>query len=362
MQRSVILAIGLALAVTVWMLSGALVGASRKAQTDESDTSQPQVMVPAMKVLVSESEAARIDREVRVQGQLEPRRQVVLRAETEGKVERLPVEKGDWVEADTILVELAEDDRPAQLARAEAERAARQLELSAFETLGTQGMQARTQIKTAQAALASAEAELARLRVDIARLKIRAPFAGVVETRDIELGSLLQRGDEVLELVDNARLKAVGHVPQQSAGDLQLGQTVTVELLDGTVAEGRLTYIAQMADEQTRSFRVEAEIPNPDLQLASGVSAELRIKVGEETGHFLSPAVLTLDDRGQIGVRAVDAGDQVHFYPIALVRTELDGVWVSGLPPRLRIITRGQSFVSDGERVEPILAGGNGQT
>lgn len=361
MQRSVTLAIGLALAVTVWLLSGALVGASRTAQLNDA-ADRPRTPMPTMKVLVRESEAARIDREVRVHGQLEPRRRVVLRAETEGKVERLPVEKGNWVEAGAILVELAEDDRPAQLARAEAELAARQLELSAFETLGTQGMQARTQIKTAQAALASAEAEIARLRIDMDRLKIRAPFDGVVERRDIELGSLLQRGDEVLELVDNSRLKAVGHVPQQSAGNLQLGQPVTIELLDGTLAEGRLTYIAQMADEQTRSFRVEAEIPNPDLGLASGVSAELRIKIGEVTGHFLSPAVLTLDDRGQIGVRAVDASDQVHFHPIALERTEPDGVWVSGLPPRLRIITRGQGFVSDGERVDPVLAAGDSQT
>lgn len=352
------LAIGLALAVTVWMLSGALVGASRKAQS-ANDGIQSDAPIPVMKVLVSESEAARIDREVEVQGQLEPRRRVVLRAETEGKVERLPVEKGDRVEAGAVLVELSEDDRPAQLARAQAEVAARQLELSAFETLGTQGMQARTQIKTAQAALANAEAELARLQVDIERLRIRAPFAGVVETREIELGSLLQRGDDVLELVDNSRLKAVGHVPQQSAGSLQLGQPVTVELLDGTLAEGRLTYIAQMADAQTRSFRVEAEIPNPELKLASGVSAELRIKLGEETGHFVSPAVLTLDDQGQIGVRAVDSNDQVHFYPISLVRTESDGVWVSGLPAQLRIITRGQGFVSEGEQVKPIPASGS---
>ncbi len=349
------------MAVTVWMLSGALVGASRRPQpaSDASDDSQQDATIAAMKVLVSTSDAQRIDREIQVQGQLEPRRRVILRAETEGKVEQLPAEKGDWVEQGAILVVLAADDRPAQLARAEAEVAARRHELSAFETLGTQGMQARTQIKTAQAALASAEAELARLKVDIERLKIRAPFAGVVETRDIELGSLLQRGDEVLELVDNSRLKGVGHVPQQSAGALQLGQPVTVELLDGSLAEGRLTYIARMADAQTHSFRVEAEIPNPDLKLASGVSAELRIKVGEETGHFLSPAVLALDDLGQIGVRAVDARDRVHFYPISLVRTESDGVWVSGLPPRLRIITRGQGYVSEGERVEPISASGS---
>jgi multidrug efflux system membrane fusion protein len=355
MLRSLTLSIGLSVAVVLWMLTGTFVGAARTVEPDETAI-QPAEPKPHMSVLVTESEATRIDREIVVQGELEPARRVTVRAETEGQVTALPADKGALVEAGELLIGLAEEDRPEQLARAEAELAARQLELDASEKLGSQGMQARTQIKTAKAALATAQAELARLRVDLARLQIRAPFAGVVETRAVELGSLLQRGDAVLDLVDNSRLKAVGQVPQQSAGSLELGQPVIVELLDGYRAEGELSYVARVADPQTRSFRVEAEIPNPDLALASGVSAELRIKVGEETGHFLSPAVLTLDDDGQIGVRTLDADDRVHFQPISLVRTQMDGVWVSGLPATARIITQGQGFVSEGEKVDPVTA------
>ncbi|MBK5929472.1 efflux RND transporter periplasmic adaptor subunit [Halochromatium salexigens] len=357
MHRSVILAIGLAAATTIWMLSGALIGASRTAQPAPSRIAPDAAATQRyMTVLVTHSQAAPVEREILIQGQLEPRRRVRLRAETDGKVVRLNAEKGALVAAGELLVELAEEDRPAQLARAEAELAARQLELSASETLGSQGLQARTQIKQTQAALARAEAEIARLRVELARLRIRAPFAGVVEAREIELGSLLQRGDEVLELVDNSRLKAVGQVPQQRASALEPGQPVHVTLLDGSQAEGRLSYLSQVADAQTRSFRVEAEIPNPERRLASGVSAELRIKIGEARAHFISPSVLTLDDSGRIGVRAVDAEDRVHFHPIALVRTEMEGVWVSGLPPQAHIITQGQGFVTEGEQVEPITA------
>ncbi|MEA3638518.1 MAG: efflux RND transporter periplasmic adaptor subunit [Lamprobacter sp.] len=355
MKRSVILAIGLATAVTLWMLSGALVDASRTEQPDDSALASAAAAQP-MRVLVSESAASSIDREIRILGHLEPWRRVRLRAETEGKIARLPVARGAQVDTGSVLVELAEDDRPAQLARAEAELAARQLELAASEKLGSQGMQARTQIKQTQAALASAQAELARLRLDIDRLQIRAPFAGVVETREVELGSLVQRGDEILELVDNRRLKAVGQVPQQSASALQLGQSVAITLLDGTQARGQLSYIAQVANPQTRSFRIEADISNPELALASGVSAELHIKIGEERGHLISPAVLTLDDAGRMGVRTVDASDRVAFYPVTLIHSQADGVWVSGLPLQARIITQGQGFVSEGERVKPVIA------
>jgi multidrug efflux system membrane fusion protein len=309
-----------------------------------------------MRVQVTDSLAQAIPKEVVVQGQLEPWRRVTLRAEAEGRVVALPVEKGTWVEAGTLLVELAEDDRPAQLARAEAEVAARALELSASETLGQQGMQARTQIKNAQAGLAAAQAELERLRLEIERLSIRAPFAGVVQSREVEIGSLLQRGDAILELVDNARLKATAQVPQQRAGALEPGAAVKVELLDGQETQGLLSYISRVADAQTRSFRVEAEVPNPDRRLAGGVSVELRIRTGEARGHFLSPAALTLNDQGEIGVRTLDAQDRVHFVLVSLLRTELDGVWVAGLPDSARIITRGQGFVSEGEVVAPVAA------
>jgi multidrug efflux system membrane fusion protein len=351
-KRSAYFSIGLLGAVTAWMLTGSLLGASRTEvafpASPATSGSQP------MKVLVADLVAETVTRQVVVQGQLEPRRRVEIRAETAGQVIELPVEKGARVTKGKVIAKLAQDDRAAQLASAEAEVASRQLDLSASEKLGRKGMQAQTQIKSAQAALAAAEAELERLRIDLEHTSIRAPFNGVVETRAVEVGSLVERADPVVELVDASVLKAVGHVPQQSVGDLKLGQTVEVRLLDGRKAAGRITYLARVADSGTRSFRFEAEVQNADGALFSGVSAELRVAVSEEAGHFLSPAVLTLDDGGRVGVKVVEGADEVAFYPISLVRTEADGVWVSGLPTRVRVITRGQGFVMAGETVEPV--------
>ena len=361
MKRSAYLSIGLLAAVTVWMASGSLVGAVRTAPdasaSSESSASSPtSASAPEpMRVRVTDLTAKTVTRAVSLQGQLEPLRQVEVRAQTGGQVLRLPVDKGARVAKGEVLAELAVDDREAQLSRAQAQVESRRLDLSASEKLGKKGMQAQTQVKAAQAELAAAEAELERLRIDLANTRIRAPFGGVVETRAVELGSLLERGDPVVELVDASVLKAVGHVPQQSAAALALGQQVEVHLLDGRQARGRINYLSRVADPQTRSFRVEAEVDNPDGDLLSGVSAELRIAVGQEPAHFLSPAVLALNDDGQVGVKAVVAGYQVAFYPIALVRTEADGVWVSGLPEQVRVITRGQGFVAEGEPVTPVL-------
>ncbi len=170
------------------MLSGSLVGAAR---TDVPGTAPSPAAEPQpTRVRVAELNAERVTKEVLIQGQLEPRRRVELRAQTGGLVTALPVDKGARLSAGEVLVELALEDREAQIARAEAEVASRRLDLSASEKLGSKGMQARTQVKAAQAALAAAEAELERLRIDLAHTRIRAPFDGLVEARMVELGRI----------------------------------------------------------------------------------------------------------------------------------------------------------------------------
>ncbi len=353
MKSSVWIAVGLTMGVVVWMLSGTLTGAPRPETTLEQ---HPQTTTP-MKVEVATLQASRITREVVVQGDLEPVRRVQLRAETSGQVEKLLAKKGERLHTNQIVIRLREDDRRVQLAKADAQIASKQLDVRGMKSLKKQGLQAETQLRAAEAGLATALAEKKRLQLDLSRTQIRAPFAGVLENRQVELGSLVQQGDSVGEIVDYSTLKAVGHIPQQSMASLALGQKVHIRLLDGRTAEGILSYIAAVADPNTRSFRVEATIPNKNNRLRAGISAELHITVGKISAHFISPAVLTLDDKGHLGIKAVDQKNTVQFYPVSIIRTEATGAWVSGLPQQLIVITQGQGFVSNGERVEPIAKG-----
>jgi multidrug efflux system membrane fusion protein len=157
-------------------------------------------------------------------------------------------------------------------------------------------------------------------------------------------------------ILDESVLKAVGLVSQQAAGKLAMGQLIKVRLLDGREAEGSITYISQLGDSETHSFRVEAEISNQDSQFNAGVSAELRIITGKELAHFISPAVLALNESGTVGIKSVDQGGLISFHPIEFVRTEADGIWVSGLPEHVQVISQGQGFVNAGETVVPVPA------
>ena len=97
---------------------------------------------------------------------------------------------------------------------------------------------------------------------------------------------------------------------------------------------------------------MEATVANPDHRLLSGATAEIAIVVGEVGAHQISSAVLALDDDGQMGVRAVDADSRVRFHAVEIVADADRGVWVTGLPSTVTLITVGHELVVDGERVE----------
>ena len=347
-KRSFLFSFLIAIAVCVWMFSGQFTVPS----SVESESST--IEIQPVKVLTEDLHASQVTVDIVVQGQLEPERRLEIRAETGGQVSSILVTKGTKVSVGQILIKLAEDDRPARVAQARAELAREELNLEGAERLFARKMQSESEVKLAAASVAASLAALKLAQIDLSRINVIAPFSGVLESVDVELGSLLDRGDPILELIDDSHLKAVGYVPQQSVALLKVGQQVTVVLLDGRKASATLQFISNVAESSTRSFRVEAIITNSETRMTAGVTAELSIEVGEENGHFISPAVLTLDANGSVGVKLVTAEKMVKFYPINLIRTETAGVWVSGLPESVSIITRGQNFVSEGQVVEAV--------
>jgi multidrug efflux system membrane fusion protein len=107
---------------------------------------------------------------------------------------------------------------------------------------------------------------------------------------------------------------------------------------------------------------VELALDNADGALASGVTAELRIPVGTVLAHKVSPAVLTLDDDGTLGVKVVNERGAVEFYPADVAVSTSDGVWLAGLPDNANVITVGQGFVRAGEQVAAVPETATGET
>lgn len=351
MNRSYLIAIGLAVILTAWMLSGILTGPANPEML--SPTPSTHTLEP-MKVQVRTQRAEPVVREIVIQGQTEPNRTVTLRAETSGRVMELVAQRGQPVKAGEVILRLAMNDRQARLRQVQALLRQRQRDFEAIQKLGQTGYQAETRVNQAIAELEAARAELERIQLDIGHTTIRAPFDGILNEQEAEIGAVVAPGNPVATLVDNSPLVVSGQISQQAIGQIGVGQSARVRLVNDQDAEGRIRYISVTADQATRTFRAEVEIANPESALTAGVSAEIRIPVETVSTHFLSPSLLTLDSQGVLGVKTVGEEERVEFHPVDIVRAGADGIWVSGLPEQARLITVGQGFVQMGERVTAI--------
>jgi len=334
--------------LTLWMVSGLFKGED-SADTYQENTSQ------LMSVQVQTMNVELMDREISLRGQLVPAQHLLLRAQTSGALQRFLVNKGDRVRQGQAIAELDVGGRTNTLAEAQARVNSARSEQEAAVALRRQRLQSQLQLEQSEAALEAALALLAAVELDISNTTITAPFSGIVNDLPVDIGSLVERGHVVAELIDDSAFDVSAQASQQSLSQLKVGQNVSVELITGETLSGRLMYISSIADPDSRSFDVEARVRNPSGTIAAGVSASLHIPVEQVEATFISPSALSLGDNGELGVKSVDAEDRVQFLPIKMVSTSLDGAWVSGIPANTDVITRGQGFVNVGETVEAIV-------
>ncbi|ETX28860.1 efflux RND transporter periplasmic adaptor subunit [Roseivivax isoporae] len=350
-SRSFWIALLLLLAIVGWMGSGLVLPGG-----DEAPVATEAAAPEPPSVLVRQSEAEQVTLTFRAEGQAEPDRDTTVPAEAAGNVVELPVRKGDSVERDEVLARLSSDQAEAALRQAEEELARARREFDNASQLLERGVATADRVAEARATLAAAESQLAAAERSLQDLTVRAPFAGRVERLDINEGEYVGTGETVARIVDNDPLTIAVQVPQQALNRLEEGQSAQVSFITGQTREGTVTFVGTAAASETRTFLAEIEVPNPGGEIPAGVSAGIVVPTGTASAHFVQPSIVSLDPDGEIGVKTVEDG-LVRFHPIEVVRAEIDGVWVRGLPDSARIITVGQGFVREGEEVRASEAG-----
>lgn len=373
------------------------------AEAEATQTGEPAATAPvdaaqtsdAIGVLVRQSVSQPIDNAVVLRGQTQANRQVEVRAQTASKVRSEPLRKGAYVQEGDLLCELSPGTREAMLFEAQArleeakssapeaqarlEEAEARLRESiindtAAAKLSKEGYASETRVaataaavqaaeaaiagaksglNSAQARIRSAEAAIESAQTELNRLQIKAPFEGLLESDTAELGSLLQPGSLCATVIQLDPIKLVGFVPETEVDRIELGARAGARLATGREVEGRVSFLSRSADPSTRTFSVEIIVDNKDLSIRDGQTAEILIAAPGATAHKLPQSSLTLNNEGQLGVRAVGDDNIVAFFPVQLLRDGTDGVWVGGLPDQLDVIIVGQEFVTAGVQVAP---------
>jgi len=349
---SLTIALAIAAVAVLWIASGQYLGSAEPETRKEP--AQLSELSAAPEVRVSTQTAEPRTDTLRVQGRTQADRKVMVQAQTQGRIQELLVEKGDFVEQGEVLAQLAEEDRPAQLRQAQALLEQRRLELEAARRLHERGHRSDTQLAAARAAFQEAQARVEETRTDLDETTIYAPFAGRVGETMAEVGDFMTRGRELLRLVDLDPLSIVGSVNERRVAQIETGTEASAELVTGERVDGTVAFVAREANAQTRTFEVEMRVPNPDGALRDGVTAQMAVPLKERVSHFVSPSILTLNDEGQVGVKVLDDDNRVRFNPVDILADKPEGIWITGLPQKVTFITLGQNFVTIGQQVKPV--------
>ena len=342
---------GITIVITLWLASGHIGGGSKSYETEQN----PQATTaPHASVRVRHQFAEEFTRNIIVNGRTAPARIVELNAETDGRIVSVGVERGDRFDVGDVIVHLDERDRRARLAQAEATVKQRELEFEARAKLKGNSYVSEAQLQEAKALLETAKAELTRARLDIDYMVIRAPFAGALQERQVEVGDFVKLGDPVAVIVDDRTLIVSASIAEYEAHFVKKGSPSSAKLATGQTVNGTIRYIAPVANEATRTFDVELEIDNMDGALRAGISAELIIPAETIYAQKVSPSLLTLNDNGDLGIKVVNESGMVEFHAADIAMSSSDGVWIDGLPNSTTIITVGQGFVNEGVIVNAI--------
>jgi len=307
-------------------------------------------------VQVMDSVSSPQPRTIVLRGRSEADNVVEIRAETYGRVTKTPAEKGTVVQVGDMLATIDPSDRAARLAEAKALLQQRKAESDAAKRLAEKGFAPKLNLTELAANLALAQAQVAAMEIEIGHLSIEAPIQGVLDERAIEVGSYLQVADPVATIIDLDPIVLVGFATERDVGQLKVGGEADARLLDGRQVTGKLRFISSRAEQETRTFRIEVEVPNADYAIRDGLSAELVIPVDAVPAHRISPAILTLGPSGEVGVKLIDAANKVRFTPVEILREDPTGLWIVGLAEKARMIVVGQDFVLEGQLVRPVEA------
>ena len=351
-HRSWFYSAGIAVVITVWLLSGALGGDD--AAIEAADSVVATSPAPRSKVRVRTQSAEEVVRTIVVNGETAPARIVQISAETDGRVTSIGAERGSNVERGGLLVRLDERDRKARLAQAQATVKQREVEYQGRLKLQSESYVSEAQLQEAVAQLEAARAELRRAELDLEYMAVRAPFDGALQSRVVEVGDFLKVGDPIATFVDNRKIVVAADVSEFDARFVEVGETAEARLATGELVRGKIRYVAPVANATTRTFAVELEVDNADGALRAGGTAELLVPAETVHAHRVSPSLLTLDDAGNVGLKIINEQGEVEFIVADIALSSSNGVWLAGLPETATIITVGQGFVNSGTTVDAV--------
>ena len=278
---------------------------------------------------------------------------VTVNPELPGIVSEIAFSSGAVVAKGDLLVRLDTSLEEAQLRAREAQEELARINVERERTLRSQKMVSQSELDTAEATLKQNKANADAVRTTIEKKTIRAPFAGRLGLRMVNLGQYLDTGKPIVSLQSLDPVYAEFTLPQQELAKLKTGMRVgvTTDTYPGRLFEGKLTAIAPQLDPSMRSVGLQATLDNPEQLLRPGMFARAEVFLPEEQKVLVIPATAVLSAPYGDSVYVIEPRAATNGAPAGLVvrqqfvhtgRLHGDFQTVeSGLKPGERIVKAG---------------------
>ncbi|CAI8421577.1 MAG: Toluene efflux pump periplasmic linker protein TtgD [Porticoccaceae bacterium UBA1117] len=290
---------------------------------------------------------------VSLQARTKANRSVDLLAQVSGKISSILAVEGSRVEKGQGICQIDSEDRLLRLAQAKASLENASIAYRGALKLKSVGYQSELAISLAKAVLATAKTDLRRAQLNVENLKIKAPFDGIVEFRPVEIGDFIMPGQLCATVVELSPLKIEALATELDVNTLALDDEAAVVIAGQAYSDAKISYLAHQANPSTRGYRVEALMSNPGQVIRAGVTAQLNVQIEARAAQLIPASSILLSDRGSTIVRVLGADQTVFSAEVTVVGETSEGVWVVGLPKEVVLVTVGQNYIIDGERVLP---------
>ncbi|HET7294728.1 MAG TPA: efflux RND transporter periplasmic adaptor subunit [Vicinamibacteria bacterium] len=289
-------AVGIALAVGL-----AACGGSKPSRSAAPPDGPPRPVATAAVERTGRAEAS-------APGAVRARQRATLAARIPASVVELPHREGDRVAAGAVAVRLDDAALRAAVSAAEAALASAEAELRRTDALASSGAATPREREDAVARASEARAAHERAKDGLAYAALRAPFAGRVARKPVNVGDVVSPGDPLLELEGDDGYEIVAAVEGDAASALPPGSTTSAKV-DGLAAPlaVRVTALSPAADPATHRFEIRADLPRA-AGLRSGLFARLHLPASDGSARLTVPAQAVLARGGLSGVFVVEGG------------------------------------------------------
>ena len=334
------------IAVILWVLSGVLFKDSDQEVEIVNDATEEKIIT----VRASEFEAKDKTYFLTVRGRTEVEKKVMLKPKTSSTILK-KLDKGSFVKKGQIICTLDPENRSAALDEAVANKTKAQLQYDAIKQLADEGYRSENAVATADAALKGAIARVEMATNELNNTKINAPFDGYIEDVFVEVGDLISPTQPCAKLMQLDPITVTGEVTEKNVELITENQLVDVKLLDGSNLKGKIEYVSKSANPSTRTYKVEALVSNREGLIREGLTADMKVPLKNVKAHLIPSYLLSLNDLGDLGIKIVNQ-NIVRFIAIQIIEDTPEGIWVAGLPSSVTIITVGQEYVMDGQKIK----------